>query len=221
MIRVVLVDDQELVRAGLRALLEHDRDIEVVGEAGSGHAAARLVRATLPDVVLMDLRMPGGDGIDATRRITADPLLSRARVLVLTTFDDDADIVAAIRAGAAGYLLKDVPSGELRDAVRAVAAGGNLLAPSVTRQVMHRIAAGPEPPARDARLDLLTDRELVVLARVGLGESNAEIGRALFISPATARTHVGRLLAKLDLRDRTQLAVFAHRSGVVPPPAAD
>jgi DNA-binding NarL/FixJ family response regulator len=217
-IRVVLVDDQELVRAGLRALLEHDGDIEVVGEAGSGHTAIGTVRATRPDVVLMDLRMPDGDGIDATRRIAADPLLSPARVLVLTTFDADTDIVAAIRAGAAGYLLKDVPSGELRGAVRTVAEGGNLLAPAVTRQVMRRIATGPEPPSRDPRLDLLTDREFAVLARVGLGESNAEIGRALFISPATARTHVGRLLAKLDLRDRTQLAVLAHRCGIVPPP---
>ena len=217
MIRVVLVDDQELVRAGLRSLLENDSGIEVVAEAATGAQGLEQVRRCVPDVVLMDLRMPGGDGIDATVRITADQTLRDVRVLILTTFEEPDEIDEAIRAGAAGYLLKDAGSDDLRRAVRTVAAGGNLLSPSVTRHVMRQLAQRPPAPARDPRLDGLTDRELTVLARVGRGETNQEIGKALFISPATARTYVSRLLAKLQARDRTQLAVIAHRAGLSGP----
>jgi DNA-binding NarL/FixJ family response regulator len=215
MIRVVLVDDQELVRAGLRSLLENDPGIEVVAEAVDGVQGLAHARSYRPDVVLMDLRMPGGSGIDATARITADESLRMSvRVLILTTFDEPDEIDEAIRAGAAGYLLKDASSDELRQAVRTVASGGNLLAPSVARHVMRRIAGQGQRSVPDPRLDSLTERELEVLARVGLGENNQEIGAALFISPATARTYVSRLLAKLSVRDRTQLAVIAHRAGL-------
>lgn len=211
MIRVLIADDQELVRAGLRSLLEHDPEIAVVDEAADGAAAVRRVRQHRPDVVLMDLRMPGGNGLDATAEISADPGLSAVRVLVLTTFDDAGDVLAAVRAGAAGYLLKDAGADELRRAVRSVAAGHALLAPGVTRHVLDAVARRPAP---DRDLSGLTEREREVLARVGLGETNAEIGRALLISPATARTYVSRLLTKLDARDRTQLAVIAHRAGL-------
>jgi DNA-binding NarL/FixJ family response regulator len=171
----------------------------------------RRVRQHRPDVVLMDLRMPGVNGLDATAEIAADPRLAEVRVLVLTTFDDAGDVLAAVRAGAAGYLLKDADAEELRRAVRAVAAGHALLAPGVTRHVLDAVARRPAP---DRDLTGLTERERAVLARVGLGETNAEIGRALLISPATARTYVSRLLTKLDARDRTQLAVIAHRAGL-------
>ncbi|MEU7589502.1 response regulator transcription factor [Micromonospora sp. NPDC049230] len=217
MIRVVLVDDQELVRAGLRSLLENDHGIKVVAEAGNGVRGLEEVRRHLPDVVLMDIRMPRGDGIDATARITADESMSQVRVLILTTFDEPGEIDEAIRAGAAGYLLKDTSSKDLRQAVRTVAAGGNMLSPSVTKHLMERVAQHGQAHARDPRLDDLTERELEILARVGLGESNHEIGGALFISPATARTYVSRLLAKLQARDRTQLAVIAHRAGLSEP----
>ena len=211
MITVLLADDQELVRAGLRSLLEHDPGITVVDEAADGAAAVRRVRQHRPDVVLMDLRMPGTNGLDATAEIVADPRLRDVRVLVLTTFDEADDVLAAIRAGAAGYLLKDAGADELRRAVRAVAAGQSPLAPGVTRHVLDVVARQPRP---DRDLSGLTGRERAVLARVGLGETNAEIGRALLISPATARTYVSRLLTKLDARDRTQLAVIAHRAGL-------
>ncbi|GAA0504642.1 DNA-binding response regulator [Paractinoplanes deccanensis] len=216
MIRVVLADDQELVRAGLRSLIENDPGITVVAEAGDGVRALEEVRRHRPDVVLMDIRMPGGDGIDATARIAADERLTGVRVLILTTFDEPAEIDEAIRAGAAGYLLKDTTSEDLRRAVRAVAAGGAMVSPSIAAHLMRRVAErGPERP-RDPRLDDLTDRERQILARVGLGETNQEIGAALFLSPATARTYVSRLLAKLQARDRTQLAVIAHRAGLTP-----
>jgi DNA-binding NarL/FixJ family response regulator len=214
MIRVVLVDDQELVRAGLRSLMENDPGIEVVAEAGNGVQGLEQVRRHVPDVVLMDIRMPGTDGIDATARITADASISHVRVLILTTFDEPDEIDEAIRAGAAGYLLKDTGSEALRQAVRTVAAGGNMLSPTVAKQVMERVAQQRPTHHRDPRLDHLTEREREILARVGLGESNQEIGVALFISPATARTYVSRLLAKLQARDRTQLAVIAHRAGL-------
>lgn len=214
MITVVLADDQDLVRAGLRALLSGDEQITVTGEARDGREALELSRRHRPDVVLMDIRMPGHDGITATEQITADEDLSAVRVLILTTFDDDEEILAAVRAGAAGYLLKDTPGSELRLAVRTVAAGGNLLSPQITRQVMSHLAAGPPASAPDPRLERLTERELEVLLRIAHGESNTEIGARLFLSPATARTYVSRILAKLDARDRTELAVIAHRSGL-------
>ncbi|GAB7042933.1 MULTISPECIES: response regulator transcription factor [Catenuloplanes] len=214
MIRVLLVDDQELVRAGLRALLGNDAGIEVAGEAPDGRRAVTEACRLCPDVVLMDLRMPDVDGLEATAAITAQ--LPGTRVLVLTTFDEPGEIDAAVRAGAAGYLLKDTGADELRRAVHTVAAGGNLLSPTVARHLMDRLAAEDPPPAPDPRLAGLTERERQVLARVGLGETNQEIAAALFISPATARTYVSRLLARLRARDRTQLAVIALRGGIVP-----
>ncbi|GAA3002573.1 response regulator transcription factor [Streptosporangium longisporum] len=215
-IRVVLVDDQQLVRAGFRALLERAPDIVVVGEAADGEAGVALVRAERPDLVLMDVRMPGLDGVEATRRIVADERLRAVRVIVLTTFDTDEYLFAAIRAGASGFLLKDAGPGELREAVRTVASGDALLSPSVTRRVLNAVAASSE--RFDAGLIAgLTEREREVLAEVGAGRSNAEIGAVLFISPATARTYVSRLLAKLDARDRSQLVVIAYESGLVRP----
>ncbi|MEV0155979.1 response regulator transcription factor [Micromonospora sp. NPDC050686] len=214
-VRVVLVDDQHLVRTGLRALLDRAPDLSVVGEAGDGESAVRLVRAERPDVVLMDVRMPGGDGIEATRRILADPQLAGVHVVMLTTFDDDEYLFEAIRAGAAGFLLKDTPPDALRDAVRVVAAGEGLLSPAVTRRVL--AAAARSPAADPARLAGLTTREREVLAQVGAGRSNAEIGAALFLSPDTARTYVSRLLQKLRARDRAQLVVIAYESGLVRP----
>lgn len=214
MIRVLLADDQDLVRAGLRALLAHDPELDVVAEAASGSAAVSSVREHHPDVVLMDIRMPGMDGIEATRRIRADPALRGTRILILTTFDDDVDILEAIRLGAAGYLLKDTPSDELRAALHTVAAGDNMLSPNIARRVMEHISGMPQAARRDPRLDELTDRELAVLHRIAHGENNAEIGNTLYISPATARTYVSRILTKLDARDRTELAVIAHLSGL-------
>lgn len=216
MIRVAVVDDQHLVRAGLRALLERAADITVVGEAGDGDSAVALVRAELPDVVLMDLRMPGTDGITATRRIAGDERLARVRVLVLTTFDTDEHIFEAIRAGAAGFLLKATGPDELRDAVRAVARGEAQLSSPVTRRLMDAARAQPRP-VRSPALDRLTDREREVLSHVATGRSNDEVAAVLTISPATARTYVSRLLTKLDARDRAQLVVIAHRAGMVAP----
>jgi DNA-binding NarL/FixJ family response regulator len=220
MIRVVLVDDQELVRAGLKPLAEHDGDIEVVGEADTGRSGLSKVRELRPDVVLMDIRMPEMDGLEATRAITSDPSLESVRVLVLTTFDEDEDIVEAIRCGAAGYVLKDVSPAELRSAIRVVARGGSLLSPSVTATVMRTLAASATQPVNASLLDGLTERERAVLAQVGRGRTNDEIARELFISPATARTYVSRLLTKLGARDRSQLVVLAYESGLVKPGAA-
>jgi DNA-binding NarL/FixJ family response regulator len=220
-IRVALVDDQHLVRAGLRALLERPGDITVVGEAGDGDAGVALVRAERPDVVLMDVRMPGTDGLAATRRIVADPALRDVRVVVLTTFDTDEHVFEAIRLGASGFLLKDAGPDELRRAVRVVAAGEALLAPAVTRRVLQAVAA---TPARSAvpggeRLAQLTEREREILAEVGTGRSNDEIAEVLSISPATARTHVSRVMTKLAARDRAQLVVIAYETGLVTPGA--
>ncbi len=217
MIRVVLVDDQELVRTGLRTLVEHDGDITVVGEADTGRTGLWRVRELRPDVVLMDIRMPDLDGIEATRRIVADRDLADVRVLVLTTFDEDEHVVEAIRSGAAGYLLKDVSPPDLRSAVRVVAAGEALLSPSVTRTVMRTLASMPQRTVDDGPLRRLTEREREVLEQVGRGLSNEEIARALYLSPATARTYVSRLLAKLDARDRSRLVVLAYETGLVSP----
>lgn len=214
MTRVLLADDQDLVRAGLRTLLGNDPELEVVAEARDGNEAVARSRELRPDVVLMDVRMPGTDGIEATRRIRADPELDAVRVLILTTFDDDEDVLEAIRLGAAGYLLKDTASDDLRRAVRTVADGGNLLSPDITRRVMEHLAAAPAPEPPDPRLAELTERELAVLARIARGETNAEIAATLHISPATARTYVSRILAKLQARDRTQLAVIALNAGL-------
>jgi DNA-binding NarL/FixJ family response regulator len=213
MIRVVIAEDEALLRSGLRALVERDGDIEVVAEADQGGAALARTRETSPDVVLMDIRMPGLDGVSATRLITSDPGLSGVAVLVLTTFAEDETVVEALRAGAAGYLLKDVPPDELRQAVRTVAAGRPVLSPDVTATVM-RAAARSRTAADLGPVEHLAPRELEVLAEIGAGYNNAEIAARLYISPATARTYVSRLLRKLDARDRAQLVVIAHRSGL-------
>jgi DNA-binding NarL/FixJ family response regulator len=218
-IRVVVADDQALVRSGFTVLLKSAPDIEVVDEAGDGREAVDAVTRERPDVVLMDIRMPGIDGLEATRRITADERLADVRVLILTTFDHDEYVFEAIRAGASGFLLKDTLPDDLLAAVRVVAGGQALLAPSVTRRLLEefvrRPGAGPGSPP--AWLDTLTARETEVLAAVARGLSNAEIADALCMSPATAKTHVSRLLAKLQARDRAQLVVLAYEAGVVAP----
>jgi len=215
-LNVVLVDDQALVRAGVRALLERAPDITVVGEASSGDDGVDLVRRWRPDVVFMDIRMPGTDGIAATRSIMADPDLRGVNVIVLTTFDTDRHIIDAIRAGAAGFLLKNAGPDEMREAVRIVAKGDALLSPAVTRRVMHAASDSPGSLSTD-RLADLTQREREVLVEVGAGHNNDEIGRRLHMSPATARTHIGRLLAKLGARDRSQLVIVAYETGLVRP----
>jgi DNA-binding NarL/FixJ family response regulator len=217
MIKIVVVDDQTLVRSGLRALLANSDDLEVVGEAIDGSDAIAVVTRTRPDVVLMDVRMPGVDGIAATRKIIADPRLAAVAIIMLTTFDDDDQIFAAIRAGASGYLLKDAEPDDLRQAIRVVAAGDALLSASVTRKVMEGIVSGPVGVADRARLKELTDREHQVLAGVGRGLSNDEIAAEIHISPATARTYVSRMLTKLGARDRAQLVVIAYEAGLVTP----
>jgi DNA-binding NarL/FixJ family response regulator len=216
-VRVVIADDQELVRAGLRALVERDADLTVVGEAADGAGAVAVVAAELPDIVLMDLRMPGTDGIEATRRIVADPALSGVRVIALTTYGTDEHVFAAIRAGAAGFLLKDCGPAELRRAVRLVAAGEALLSPAVTRRVMDAAIGAAPGAAQAAPLAGLTGREREVLVEVAGGRSNDEIAATLHLSPATVRTYVSHLLTKLDARDRAQLVVVAYRTGLVRP----
>jgi DNA-binding NarL/FixJ family response regulator len=218
MTRVVLVDDQALVRGGLRALLEAEPDLEVVGEAADGEQAVTTVTQTRPDVVLMDIRMPTVDGLEATRRIAADPALKDVRVVMLTTFEIDEYVFEALRAGASGFLLKDEEPVELLRAVRVVAKGDSLLSPSVTRRVVEAFATGPRPntPAIHG-LDDLTEREREIVALVGTGLSNHEIADHLVISPATARTHVSRAMLKLAARDRAQLVVFAYEAGLVAP----
>jgi len=216
-IRVVLADDQTLVRTGLRMILDNTPDIEVVGEAGTGTDAVSLVTRTRPDVVLMDIRMPELDGVQATAAILADRDATSPRILVLTTFDLDEYVYAALRAGASGFLLKDALAADLIAAVRVVAAGEATLAPTVTRRLLDRfVGAQPiivEPPEH-ARLGLLTGREREVLQQLARGLSNTEIAELLCLSPGTIKTHVGHILAKLDLRDRVQAVVFAFRAGI-------
>ena len=217
LLRVVLVDDQQLVRAGLRPLAERDGDIEVVGEASDGRAGLARVRELRPDLVLMDLRMPVMDGLEATRAIVADPLLDGVRVLVLTTFDEDEHVQEAIRAGAAGYLLKDIAPDDLRSAIRTVAAGDALLSQAITAAVMRAVAEGATARTDPSALAGLTEREIDVLTGIGRGLTNAEIASELFLSPATSRTYVSRLLAKLGARDRAALVVLAYETGLVRP----
>lgn len=216
MIRVVVADDQALVRGGFRVLVDSDADLEVVGEAADGAEALRLTRLERPDVVLMDIRMPGMDGIQATRAIVDDPALEATKVLVLTTFDIDEYVFEALRAGASGFLLKDTEPAELLAAIKLVAAGEGLLDPGVTRRVIAEFAKAPA--ATDAsRLDVLTDREREVLGQIGRGLTNAELSEQLFVSMATAKTHVSRIMAKLHARDRAQLVVVAYETGLVTP----
>jgi len=215
-VRVVLADDQPLVRAGLRVLIADTPDLDVVGEAGTGTQAVQMTRDLRPDVVVMDIRMPGMDGIEATRMITADH--ATARVVVLTTFDDDDYVFAALRAGASGFLVKDMALDDILAAIRVVAAGDALIAPGVTRRLIAQFASRPEPPPPRRQIDGITDRECEVLTLVGRGLSNAEIAASLFISAATAKAHVARLLAKLGARDRVQLVIAAYQAGLVPPP---
>jgi DNA-binding NarL/FixJ family response regulator len=216
-IRVALADDQALVRAGFRALLDAADDIDVVGEASDGDEAVRLAKRTTPDVFLMDIRMPGTDGLEATRRITGDDRLSGVRVVILTTFDLDEYVFEALRIGASGFLVKDTEPAELVQAVRAVARGDALLSPGVTRRLVAEFASRSRQPAPVADLDLLTDREREVVALVGEGLSNDEIAERLIMSPATAKTHVSRAMVKLGTRDRAQLVVLAYESGLVRP----
>ncbi|GCD93802.1 MULTISPECIES: response regulator [Embleya] len=222
-IRVILVDDQPLLRTGFRMILEAEPDIAVVGEAADGEQAVEQVRALQPDVVLMDIRMPRMDGVEATRRIAGSGRdgENAARVLVLTTFDLDEYVVEALRAGASGFLLKDVPADDLVAAIRVIAEGEALLAPSITRRLLDMYAArlpSAEDPTPDT-LAMLTEREVEVLRLVARGMSNAEIAAELYVSETTVKTHVGHVLTKLGLRDRVQAAVYAYESGLVRPGA--
>ena len=214
-VRVVLADDQPLVRAGLRVLIADTPGLDIVGEAATGTEAVQLARDIHPDVVVMDIRMPGMDGIEATRIIMADP--GTTRVVVLTTFDDDDYVYAALRAGASGFLVKDMALDDILTAIRVVAAGDALIAPSVTRRLIEEFACRPEPAPPRRKIDGITQREHEVLALVGRGMSNSEIAAHLYISMATAKSHVARLLAKLDARDRVHLVIIAYEADLVSP----
>jgi DNA-binding NarL/FixJ family response regulator len=215
-ITVVVADDQALVRAGFRVLVNSASDLEVVGEASDGAEAVAVVETARPDVVLMDVRMPKMDGLEATRQIVKSPKAGRSRILMVTTFDLDEYIFDALRFGASGFLLKDTPPDELLAAIRVIAQGDSLLAPSVTRRLIAEFASRPVDLAPvSGRLDSLTQRERQVLTAIGKGRSNAEIGDELHMSLATAKTHVSRILAKLEARDRTQLVVIAFQTGIV------
>jgi DNA-binding NarL/FixJ family response regulator len=217
MIRVLLADDQALVRAGFRALLDAQDDIEVVGEATDGQQAVELARRHRPDVVLMDIRMPGMDGLEATRIIASDRALDGVRIVILTTFDLDEYVFEALRAGASGFLVKSTEPAELVHAVHAVAAGDALLSPGITKRLLLEFAERAKAPAHVPELDVLTDREREVVRLVAEGLSNDEIAERLVVSPATAKTHVSRAMIKLGARDRAQLVVFAYESGLTRP----
>jgi DNA-binding NarL/FixJ family response regulator len=217
MTTVVLADDQSLIRAGLRALIDAQPDLEVVGEAGDGDEAVRVVAETLPDIVLMDIRMPGSDGLEATRRIAADDRLAAVHVVILTTFELDEYVFEALRVGASGFLVKDTDPEDLLRAVRAAASGDALLSPGVTRRLIEEFATRAKPAGLAPQLGLLTDREREVMALVAEGLSNDEIAERLYVSPATAKTHVSRSMIKLNARDRAQLVVFAYETGLVSP----
>ncbi len=217
MIRVLVADDQAAVRAGFAALIAAEDEMQVAGEAADGREAVDLARRVLPGVVLMDVRMPRVDGLEATRLICADPNLRDTRVLVLTTFDLDEYVYAALRAGASGFLLKDAGPSELLQAIRIVAAGDALLAPAITRRLIAEFVSRPDPRESPAELGELTEREREILQLVAIGLSNDEIARRLVISPLTAKTHVSRILGKLRCRDRAQLVSFAYETGLVTP----
>jgi DNA-binding NarL/FixJ family response regulator len=217
-IRVVLADDQAMVRAGFRLIVEAEDDVEVVGEASDGEQAVAVTRQLRPDVVLMDVQMPRMDGLEATRRIAQEPTIA-GRVLILTTFERDDYVFEALRAGASGFLLKNAAPEELVHAVRTVAAGDALLAPSITRRVIEEYARRSPPAKQDAGLDRLTEREVEVLRLLATGKSNAELATHLYLGEGTIKTHVSHVLAKLGLRDRVQAVVFAYESGLVEPGA--
>jgi prevent-host-death family protein len=217
-VRVVLVDDQELMRTAFRIILDETEDIEVVGEARDGGDAVEVVRRARPDVVLMDIRMPGIDGIEASRRIRSQVAAAEPRILVLTTFDLDEYVYEALRAGASGFLLKDALTADLIAAVRTVAAGEAVTAPSITRRLIHHFVQRPPARPRQAdRLGVLTEREREVLTLIALGRSNPEIAQELYLSASTVSTHIGRILAKLDLRDRVHAVILGYECGLVPP----
>jgi DNA-binding NarL/FixJ family response regulator len=218
-IRVLLAEDQAIVRAGFRALLDAEPDLEVAGEAADGREAVDLTRQLNPDLVVMDIRMPELDGLEATEQITSDPALTSTRILVLTTFELDEYVFGALRAGASGFLLKGGEPTDLLSAIRLVAAGEALLAPSVTKRLIEAYIAQPEPatPTLPNGLDELTPRELEILQQVAQGHTNREIADALYLSPLTVKTHVSRILTKLRARDRVQLVVIAYQAGIAPP----
>jgi DNA-binding NarL/FixJ family response regulator len=217
MIRVVLADDQALVRAGFRALLDAQHDIEVVGEASDGAEVVEVARRETPDLILMDIRMPGVDGLAATRTIVSDDVLQDVRIIILTTFDLDEYVFEALRDGASGFLVKNTEPAELIQAVRAVAAGEALLSPGITKKLISEFALRSKEPTPLPRLELLTEREKEIVALVAEGLSNDEIARRLVVSPATVKTHASRAMIKLGARDRAQLVVFAYESGLVRP----
>lgn len=214
MIRVALADDQELVRMGLRVLIDREEDMTVVGEVSSGHATLQLLRRERPDVLLLDIRMPGMDGLETLRKIAADTELAATRVIMVTTFEIDQYVFEALQAGASGFILKDTAPNELVRAVRVVAAGEALLSPSVTRRVVSLFASKAVAAAPVTGLNELTDREREMVAWVATGSSNEEIAKELYLSPATVRTHVSRAMIKLQARSRAQLVVFAIRAGL-------
>lgn len=215
MIRVAIADDQQLIRGGFRSLLEAEADLDVVGEAGTGAEAVALVTRERPDVVIMDIRMPDGDGLWATEQIVANPALAGTHIVIVTTFELDEYVAQAIRAGASGFLVKDTEPEELIRAVRVVAGGEALLSPGVTKRLLERVAGSLKDAPDTSQLAVLTEREREVLALVGHGLTNDEIGRRLFLSPLTAKTHVSRIMSKLLARDRVQLVVVAYETGLV------